>query len=266
MSQGAGELAVRAVGINKTFGAVRALRDVSLGIPAGKVSGLIGANGAGKTTLFDVLCGITRPDSGRVSVLAGGLERDSTRLAPYKVARLGIQRTFQQLRLAMELTVEQNLLLGCDAPSFRRQFWRSLGAGRQDRRRTMGRVDEIAAMLRIDPIRRSVVKDLSYGERKLVSLGRALAAEPRVLLLDEPTSGLDEASRDEMISHVRRIVEGRSVTVCVIEHSLIVVESLAEHLIFMEHGAVVAAGQTREVLADERLATSYFGARREAGQ
>jgi ABC-type branched-subunit amino acid transport system ATPase component len=266
MSHGAGELAVRAAGVSKTFGAVHALRDVSLGIPAGKVSGLIGANGAGKTTLFDVLCGITRPDTGRVTLLAGGLELDSTRLAPYKVARLGVQRTFQQLRLAMELTVEQNLLLGRDAASLRRQLRHSIGAGRQDRRSAMERVDQVAATLRIDPIRRSVVKDLSYGERKLVSLGRALTAEPRVLLLDEPTSGLDEASREEMITHIRRVVTGSNVTVCVIEHSLIVVESLAEHLIFMEHGAVVAAGQTQEVLADERLATSYFGARREAGQ
>jgi branched-chain amino acid transport system ATP-binding protein len=254
---------VRADGINKSFGAVRALRDVSLEIPLGSVSGLIGANGAGKTTLFDVLCGITRPDSGAVRVLISGAERDATRLPPHRLARLGIQRTFQQLRLAMDLTVEQNLALGCDDPSFRQEV---LGSVRRLRQRLPERVREVAALLQIEDITASAVKDLAYGQRKLVSLGRALTSDPKLLLLDEPASGLDEASRTAMIGHIQRVVAQRDVTVCVIEHSLTVVEALAEHLIFMEHGAVVVAGPTRQVLADERVATAYFGLRREAAQ
>lgn len=264
MSTASPEMAVRAHGVSKTFGAVRALRDVSLGIPAGRVSGLIGANGAGKTTLFDVLCGITRPESGHVTLLDRGSERETTRLPPHAVARLGVQRTFQQLRLAMDLTVEQNLRLGCDDPSFRQQVWGSLRNRRRRATQAERTVQEIAATLGIEQIRRAIVKDLSYGERKLVSLGRALAAKPSVLLLDEPASGLDETSRNEMIAHIQRIVAGSKMTVCVIEHSLLVVESLAEHLIFMEHGAVVVSGATRDVLRDDRVATSYFGARAEA--
>lgn len=250
------ECAVRVDGISKQFGAVRALDNVSLEIPVATVTGLIGANGAGKTTLFDVLCGITRPARGSVRVRVGAAEREATRLAPHRLARLGIQRTFQQLRLASELTVAQNLALGCDDPSFRRQV-----AGSLRRRRAPDRVAEVAALLQIDGIASKRVSELAYGERKLVSLGRALTGNPKVLLLDEPASGLDEASRTVMVGHIHRVATERDITVCVIEHSLAVVQALTEHLIFMEHGAVVTSGPTREVLGDARVATAYFGVR-----
>ena len=259
MSPANSEVAISAHGISKSFRAVRASRRLTERADGSRNRSDRGERRRQNNVVRRPLR-ITRPDAGRVTLSTDDGELDTTRLPPHSLARIGVQRTFQHLRLAMDLSVEQNLRLGCDEPSFRKEFARALrfGRGRNDRRET---TDEVAATLGLDRISASIVKDLSYGERKLVSLGRALTAKPSVLLLDEPASGLDEASRMEMIAHIQRVVTEHRMTICVIEHSLLVVESLAEHLIFMEHGAVVADGPTAEVLRDERVSTSYFGAR-----
>lgn len=247
---------VKLVDVAKHFGGLYAVDGVNMAFREHQITALIGPNGAGKTTIFNLVTGALKPDRGKV--LVRGV--DITRKAPNEVATLGIARTFQDVRLFRGMTVLQNVALaGPRQPgenvallALRPRRTRHVEAETLDRAR---RYLDVVGMARQENER---VGNLGYGEQKLVAIARLLATECEVLLLDEPTSGIDPSALDEMISLVLRLRNlGR--TVCIVEHSLFVVEQLADHVVFMEEGRVTAEGAIDEIKTQPRLVEVYFG-------
>jgi branched-chain amino acid transport system ATP-binding protein len=233
------------------FGANQVLTDVDLVVPAGEVVGLIGPNGAGKTTLFNVVTGLQRPTRGRVR-----FDRvDISRLDTHHRARRGIGRTFQRLELFGDLTVRDNLRVAGEI----RNRWRflGLGAGRVD-------VDREAERL-LDLLGLRAVADVDAGEvptgtARLVELGRALIARPRLVLLDEPASGQTERETEAFGVLLRRLVDDEGVTVLLVEHDMTLVMEVCDHVHVLDFGQVIAHGTPDEVRADERVLAAYLGA------
>lgn len=242
--------------VNRSFGGVRAVHDVSLRLTRDKLTVLIGPNGAGKTTIFNLITGALRPSSG--SVLLDG--EDLTRTAAHRRAQLGIARTFQDVRLFDGMSVAENIEVyaqSSEAVSILKPFVRPLRSRRSDRV-ARSRAAEIMEQLGISRLARYAVEDLSYAQQKLVAIARLIAGESRVLLLDEPASGLDEAGREHLCSVVRSL-SAQGLTVCVVEHNLDVVRNLADELVFLADGRVLAKGAPSEIFASSELAEIYFG-------
>lgn len=233
------------------FGANQVLTDVDLVVPAGEVVGLIGPNGAGKTTLFNVVTGLQRPTRGRVR-----FDRvDISRLDTHRRAHRGIGRTFQRLELFGDLTVHDNVRVAGEI----RNRWRFLGLGG-------GRVDvDREAERLLDLLGLRAVADVDAGEvptgtARLVELGRALIAGPRLVLLDEPASGQTERETEAFGVLLRRLVDEVGVTVLLVEHDMTLVMEVCDHVHVLDFGQVIAHGPPDEVRADERVLAAYLGA------
>lgn len=240
-------------GLSKSFGGLRAVQDVTLDVSRGEVLGVIGANGAGKSTFLNLLTGFLRPDAGTVTFRG----RDLTRQASYRISRAGVARTFQDLRLFDALTVAENML-AC-MPEYRTSGL--LGAFRPTGRLGRGAAEKLTAMMEflgLTELTDTVVADISYGEQKLVALGRVLAAEGDLILLDEPLAGLSES----MVERTTRIVaelaaEGR--TVLLIDHNVDAVMRTVDRIVVFDHGAKIADGDVAMVRRDERVQAAYLG-------
>lgn len=240
-------------GLSKSFGGLRAVQDVTLQVARGEILGVIGANGAGKSTFLNLLTGFLRPDTGTVSYLG----RDITREAPYRISRAGVARTFQDLRLFEALTVAENML-AC-TPEYRASGL--LGAFRRRGRldpEAAAKLTDVMAFLGLTELTDTVVADISYGEQKLVALGRVLAAEGDLILLDEPLAGLSE----QMVERTTRIVaelaeDGR--TVLLIDHNVDAVMRTVDRIVVFDHGAKIADGDAATVRRDERVQAAYLG-------
>lgn len=249
-------LRLRKVRVN--FRGLIALDQVDLDLPPGCITALVGPNGAGKTTCFNVISGLLRPQRGSVHLRGeDGKLRDITGLSPHQVARLGVGRSFQNLRLLQELTVSANLQVALDPPTLREQMVDTVRL-RRARAGTDVRLDEILCRFKLQSKAGVRTRELSYGEQKLVSLARAYSCASRLLLLDEPTSGVDPKSLQGLVDIIRSLLDGGR-TVCIVEHSTEMVRQVADHVIFMNQGNVVAAGPTHEILDDPKLADLYFG-------
>jgi branched-chain amino acid transport system ATP-binding protein len=237
--------------VSVRFGGVQALNNVDLVVPPGQITGLIGPNGAGKTTLFNVLTGLVAPTGGRVK-LAG---HDITRWAPHRRGRAGLARTFQRLELFTGLSVEENLVAAWEAAHPGGVF----GRGRAERRR---RVGEVMDLLALRPIGARKSGDLPTGMGRLVELGRALCADPRVLLLDEPSSGLDAGEtarfRDVLRAVVGRRGEGEP-AVLLVEHDMSLVMEVCHRITVLDFGQRIAEGTPAEIRADEQVRAAYLG-------
>ncbi|EFL18590.1 ABC transporter ATP-binding protein [Streptomyces sp. C] len=257
MSGGTGGYVLRASGIGVSFGGVRALAGVDLGIRAGEVCGLIGPNGAGKTTLFDVLSGIRRPDRGRI-LLDGA---DITRRSPVWRARHGMRRTFQRQQLFGQLTVADNVLVA--------QEWRGGGGGpaadllalparraRERARRERG--GRVLADCGIGALGSSYAGGLPVGRARMVELARAVADRPGVLLLDEPASGMSAPEREQLAGVVRRLA-AEGCAVLLVEHDVAFVMDLCTRVVVLDLGSVLAEGTPAEVRADRRVREAYLG-------
>jgi branched-chain amino acid transport system ATP-binding protein len=232
------------VQVTKRFGGVHALRGVSLAIEAGSLVALIGSNGAGKTTLFDIISGSERPTAGTVR-FAG---TDLTRLPPHRIARLGLGRTFQIARLFPQLRVLDNVLVGAT-------FGHRSRAGRAARHRSAEHLLEVVGLHDKAAARAG---ELSLGEQKRVELAVALAIQPRLLLLDELTSGLPPRGREDVIRFYAEL-RRRGLTIFAIEHSFGELTQLADRVLVLDQGALVADGPPRVVLASPQVAEAYLG-------
>ena len=236
--------ALQAEAVTVRFGGNEALRAVGLRAEEGTVTGLIGPNGAGKTTLFNVLCGLQRPVSGRVEL--GGT--DITRLAPHRRARLGLARTFQRLETFTLLSVRENILAGAE---FRRR-WAGSDVSPGDT------AAEVIERLGLGDVAEERVDTLPTGRARLVELGRALAARPRMLLLDEPSSGLDERETEELGRVLRALaVDGPGILL--VEHDMALVMAVSSAIWVLDFGAVIATGTPDEVRADPLVQQAYLG-------
>ena len=226
--------------LTRHFGGIKALDGVDLRIGRGELSGIIGPNGSGKTTLFNVITGIYRPDRGVVS-LEG---REITGLPPHEIARRGIARTFQNIRLFRELTVVDNVRIahhphvryGPVAALLRTDtFYR-------EERRTREQVEEFLSIFSLQDRRKELARNLSYGEQRKLEIARALASRPKVLLLDEPAAGMNPSEVGTLMEFILRIRERFSLTVLLIEHQMRLVMGICERLIVMDFGQVIARG------------------------
>lgn len=239
------------------FGGVVALDHISLELLEGELVALIGPNGAGKTTLFNVLSGIQRPNTGAI-VYA---HQPINELEPSARARLGIGRTFQTAQAFGSLTVLDNLLLPAWLPRFG-GVWPDLipllGAGRA-RRAALDRARGVATFLGIEDTLERFPSELSLGQRRLVELARALAAEPRLLLLDEPASGLDAAETAQFAELLLRVRDVFRLTMLLVEHDMQLVLAVAEYLYVLNFGKMLAQGEPSAVVSDPAVVAAYLG-------
>jgi branched-chain amino acid transport system permease protein len=256
--EGVAELpaAVEVTGLIKHFGGIHAVDGLDFRLPVGKITGLVGPNGAGKTTVFNLITGAIRPDAG--VVLLNGT--DITNLAPHRVARKGMVRSFQDVRLLPRLSVLDNVSLAVpDQPGERLGplFLRPMFTARAERR-VKEKAREALRFVGMEDRADYPAGALGYGEQKLVALARMLATEASVLLLDEPASGIDQSWLEPILEVV---LEARDMgkTICLVEHNLHIVERLADWVYFMEAGAVTAQGSMQDLVKQPRLAEVYFG-------
>ncbi len=228
-------------GLTKRFGGVVANRDISFVVRPGELVGIIGPNGAGKSTLFDLITGFTRPDAGTVA-LEG---HDLTRLRPDQISRLGVGRTFQKLRPFHQMTTLENVMIGA------LQRTADVAAARVAALETLERVG-LADRAHVH------ARGLSTGQRKRLELARALATGPRLLLLDEVTGGVDQATIPGLVALVREL-HARGLTLVVIEHNMRVIMDLAQRIVALQMGELIADGPPAEVTRDRRVIDVYLG-------
>ena len=239
--------------ISISFGAVAALRNVSLEVKAGEVAGLIGPNGSGKTTLFNCICGYYAPSGGKV-MLDG---REITRLPPYKVARFRVGRTFQTPTLFSELSVMENVHLGAESMAGGGAVVRGLvpSRGGASAERTLGLLKEVG----IEKYADMNPRELPVGIAKLADLARALALAPQILLLDEPAAGLNDAERTRLAVLLRRLNGRDRMTMLVVDHNMGFVMSLCSQLTVLASGQVISAGTPAAVQSDPGVIQAYLG-------
>lgn len=252
---------LQAIGVERSFYGVRALRGVDLEVVEGRITGLIGPNGAGKTTLFDCITGVVPPDRGRI--LFQG--RDIAGLRPERISARGLVRTFQIARGLPRLSVLDNLLLYGGHQPGERMLPALLGSGAARRREQelIARAVTIARRLNLMPVIRNPASDLSGGQKKLLEIGRALMREPKLILLDEPVAGVNPTLAAEIGEHLKALVR-EGITVLLIEHHMDMVARLCNPVIVMAEGRHLAQGSFAEMAADARVQEAYMGRRRVA--
>ena len=245
-------------GLSKSFGGVQALQDVDVHIEEGSIHGLIGPNGSGKSTFFNVISGVYRPDSGS-SVLFDNHEIGQ--LPPHKITELGISSTFQLLRLFLEMTVLENVMVGyhCHTPY---GFLSPILQGSKVREADEKIQDEMIEMLQflgLASYANLPAGELSGGQRRLLSLGRALAMKPKLLLLDEPGAGLSPVNVAHLMHTIISLKEKYKLTVMVVDHILKVVMNTCERITVLDHGQKIAEGSPEEVKNDHAVIDAYLG-------
>jgi branched-chain amino acid transport system permease protein len=242
--------------LSKRFRGLKALDNVSLTVAAGDIRGIVGPNGSGKTTLFNVVSGLYKATGGQV--LLDGEVVSGTR--PYRLSRLGVARTFQNLRLFGDLTVHENLLVALDRTPTR-SIWRyalwQVGVWRQDHE-LRRQADELAARFGLENFVEAPPGALPYGIQRRIEIARAIASSPRLLLLDEPAAGLN-GEEVRQLAEIVRSIRDSGVTVVLIEHNMGLVMSLCERITVLASGAVIAEGTPAEVAGTPAVIEAYLG-------
>jgi branched-chain amino acid transport system ATP-binding protein len=228
-------------GVTKRFGGITANRDVSFDVAPGELVGIIGPNGSGKSTLFEVISGFYHPDAGEVRLDGDRL----TGLAPDRVCRLGVARTFQKLRPFAGLTVVDNVMIGALTRT-------------HDVRHARERAHALLDRVGLGETASAHARTLSTGQRKRLELARALATEPRVLLLDEVTGGVDQRSIPGLVGLVRELHRS-GLTLLVIEHNMRVITAVAQRIVALYLGEKIADGPPDAVVRDRRVVEAYLG-------
>ena len=249
-------MALRVDDISKHFRGLHALSGVSLEVPAGQIHGVIGPNGSGKTTLFNVISGIYRPNGGRVLVWG----RDVTGQRSFRMSRLGVARTFQNLRLFRQLTVLENVMVALDRDPVQAHVRYLIAPWIVFRNETARRARALRLLQDFDlqNVADELAVNLSYGRQRRLEIARAVAADPTILLLDEPAAGLNAAEQEGLKATIRKIRDA-GVTVVVIEHNMSLVMNVCERLTVFGHGKVIAAGTPREVARNPEVIEAYLG-------
>jgi branched-chain amino acid transport system ATP-binding protein len=248
---------LRLRGVSLAFGGVQAINDLDLDLGERVVGALIGANGAGKTSVLNVINRFYRPQSGSVHYR----DVDVLRLRPHQVIEQGIARSFQNVALFNELSVFDNLLVGADhldTPRLLTNLFR-LPKARRHNREGRRRADRVLDFLGIGSLRNRRAGELSFGDRKLVDMGRALTSDPRLLLLDEPAAGMPEERRGPLVELIRQIPAEWDASVLLIDHNMDLVLSVASQVVAMDFGAKIAQGSPDEVRADPQVIAAYLG-------
>ena len=224
--------------VHKHFGGVRAVNGVSFALERGRIYGLIGPNGSGKTTLFNCVTGVERLDSGQVILDGARVEG----LKPWQIARRGVGRTFQVIRVFPELTALENLLVVTRGPH----------------EAASARARELLSFVKLEGLADEYAGNLSYGQQKLVEFVRMLMRDPSLILLDEPAAGVNRTLLNDLLDAVRRLRDGGK-TVLLVEHDMKVVMGLCETVFVLDHGEKIAEGPPGVIQRDEHVIEAYFG-------
>jgi len=242
--------------IFKEFDGIKAVDDLSFTIEENSIAALVGPNGSGKTTAFNLISGYLKPDKGKI-FLAG---RDITSLNPFRIARLGIGRTFQNIRLFPQISVLDNVMLGLSYETGERFSSALLQTKRMRREEAdnIKKAEELLEFVGLSEKRDSPAENLSHGQRKLLELARILALEPKIFLLDEPIAGLFPETRRTMLGLIRTLRE-KGKTILFIEHDLNSVMDVAEKVIVLDHGKKIAEGTPEEIKQNKEVLKAYFG-------
>jgi branched-chain amino acid transport system ATP-binding protein len=245
------------------FGGLTAVDHVSFDLEGNRILAIIGPNGAGKTTIFNLITGIYVPSEGSIRFRGLALNR----VAPFRIARLGIARTFQASRLFANLSVLDNVLLGMQ-PQRGFALARAVFARRREAaglREAIAAAEELLEFFGLEPSEKALRRsgDLPQGDRRKLEICRALAADPRVVLLDEPSAGMDPGETRELMEDILRIrARNPRIGIILIEHDMAVVRGVADHILVLSYGRLIAEGSFQAIASDERVQEAYLGRRR----
>lgn len=240
-----------------SFGGLKAVEDVSFELKRGELLGLIGPNGAGKTTLFNMLSGVYTPTSGEI--LLDGEKTNG--ISPDKLSKMGVARTFQNIRLFDNLTVLDNVKLamnqymdyGVLTGMLRLpKYW-------EEENEATEKAKEILALFDLEKYFRAFAGNLPYGAQRKLEIARAMATRPKVLLLDEPAAGMNESETIDLMDSIKTIREETGVSILLIEHDMNLVLGISERLVVLNHGQILASGNPREVIENEEVVKAYLG-------
>ena len=248
-------LQVRA--LSKSFRGVQALDDYALELTPLTIHGVIGPNGAGKTTLFNLLTGFLKPTSGTIHFL----EHDITMSPAYHIARLGMARTFQNIRLFGNLPVIENVKVALQSqiPSSLLSTLFSSPLFQQNEQALENRADQILELVGLTPQRDRLARNLPYGDQRKLEIGRAIAINPKILLLDEPTAGMNPNETDELLRLIRRLRDELKITIILIAHDIPLIMNLCEQIQVLNYGRLIAEGDPYAVRNNPEVIAAYLG-------
>lgn len=247
--------------LTRIFGGLAAVLDVNIDIKQGELIGLIGPNGAGKTTLFNLLTGVYEPSAGTIELEVNGELKSIGGLAPYSITKLGIARTFQNIRLFKELTVLENVKIAMnknihystmDAILRTKKYY-------QIEDEVSAKALELLKVVKLDDKQDELAKNLPYGEQRRLEIARALATEPKILFLDEPAAGMNPQETNDLTELIKYLQKEFKLTIILIEHDMSLVMTLCERIYVLDYGKCIASGKPEQIKNNKHVIKAYLG-------